>query len=618
MRTYLTIELYADTTKSGDRSEELDELDEREELEELEDREELDELEELEEREEPEEREETDLEALTENIPKPYRTIEVLLGKGSMVIKSVADDPEYTYEIEYPEQMMNEFLIQTELLDIRRWDPMHYSPAYDGGEKCSWELDYHGLKGEEEVRSGRGTYPKGWPLLIDLINAYRENNEGQQESVHVAAGYAVSLLRGSSAESGVEESQKCTDDDPAEAEESRECADGDSAETGESRKCADSAEVRMVDMVYLLSVMRMPQDVIAAGIVRAASLEHGYDAAGVRDRFDGPVAELLDEYGDDWNLPEAERRIALIDKVRKTGSVYFKRLVLAEVMSLLIRVKAGIDEGEGFDDSVMSLDEMGLYYAEMISALGSLEHDDRAGVLYSVLVDMYKSVFISYSLDSIRGVIYQMQGTAAGVVLHRGEYDWRPLQGEVPDGTCQISKSLALFLADRWRKQADEALVRDGNKTGLRDVPDLKALKVVMSCTRDNKARKDNKAALSVLSRMVNEGEQVLAALHAGDKALRLIERGDIDDVANIPVSFLGLEDDEGNKMAAVFTSMDEVGDIVEAEIEAVPLKTLLLFVKHMDRLDGIIIDPFSDRFLVTKETIAEMLDGLKKDTSAM
>ena len=595
MRTYLTIELYADTTENGDRSEELGELEEREEL---------DELEELEEREEPEEREETDLEALTENIPKPYRTIEVLLGKGSMVIKSVADDPEYNYEIEYPEQMMNEFLIQTELLDIRRWDPMHYSPAYDGGEKCSWELDYHGLKGEEEVRSGRGTYPKGWPLLIDLINAYRENSDGQQESVHVAAGYAVSLLKG--------------DGDPVEAEESRECADGDPAETGESRECADSAEVRMVDMVYLLSVMRMPQDVIAAGIVRAASLEHGYDAAEVRDRFDGPVAELLDEYGDDWDLPEAERRIALIDKVRKTGSVYFKRLVLAEVMSLLIRVKAGIDEGEGFDDSVMSLDEMGLYYAEMISALGSLEHDDRAGVLYSVLVDMYKSVFISYSLDSLRGVIYQMQGTAAGVVLHRGEYDWRPLQGEVPDGTCQISKSLALFLADRWRKQADEALVRDGNKTGLRDVPDLKALKVVMSCTRDNKARKDNKVALSVLSRMVNEGEQVLAALHAGDKALRLIERGDIDDVANIPVSFLGLEDDEGNKMAAVFTSMDEVGDIAEAEIEAVPLKTLLLFVKHMDRLDGIIIDPFSDRFLVTKETIAEMLDGLKKDTSAM
>ena len=117
---------------------------------------------------------------------------------------------------------------------------------------------------------------------------------------------------------------------------------------------------------------------------------------------------------------------------------------------------------------------------------------------------------------------------------------------------------------------------------------------------------------------MVEEGEQVLAALHAGEKEMHLIERSDIDNVANITVSFLGLEDDEGNKMAAIFTSMDEIGEIADADIRAVPLKTLLRFVKHMDRLDGIIIDPFSDRFLVTKERIAEMLDSLNKDPAGM
>ena len=69
---------------------------------------------------------------------------------------------------------------------------------------------------------------------------------------------------------------------------------------------------------------------------------------------------------------------------------------------------------------------------------------------------------------------------------------------------------------------------------------------------------------------------------------------------------------------AAVFTSIDEIGEIGEEDIEAVPLKTLLRFVKHMDRLDGIIIDPFSDRFLVTKESIAEMLDNLDKEPSGM
>ena len=63
--------------------------------------------------------------------------------------------------------------------------------------------------------------------------------------------------------------------------------------------------------------------------------------------------------------------------------------------------------------------------------------------------------------------------------------------------------------------------------------------------------------------------------------------------------------------MAAVFTSMDEIGEIDGEDIEAVPLSTLLRFIKHMDRLDGMIIDPFSDRFLVTKEKIAEMLDDI-------
>ena len=517
-----------------------------------------------------------DLNVEPEKQPEPYRSIEVLIDKGSMVIKSRSVDPIDDYEIEYPEQMMNEFLIQTELLDIRKWDPMRYSPAYDGGEKCSWELDYNGLKGDKAVRSGRGTYPKGWPLLIELIDAFNDGGEVQQESIHAAAGYAAELMN------------------------------------------ADGSAVQMVDMVYLLSVMRMPQDVIAAGIVRAAALEHGYDADRVKQCFDGPVAELLDEYGDDWNMSEEDRRASLIKRARESESVYFKRLVLAEIMSMLIRIKAGIDDGTGFSDSVMTLEEMGLYYAEMISALTDMEHDDRAGVLYSVLVDLYKSVFVSYSLDSIQGAIYQMQGSAAGVVLRRGEYDWHPMEGAVPEDTCRISKELALFLADRWRKQADEALVRDGNKTGLSDVPDLKALKVVMSKTSGKKLRKDNKIALTVLNRMVEEGEQVLAALHAGEKEMHLIERSDIDNVANITVSFLGLEDDEGNKMAAIFTSMDEIGEIADADIRAVPLKTLLRFVKHMDRLDGIIIDPFSDRFLVTKERIAEMLDSLNKDPAGM
>lgn len=519
--------------------------------------------------------------------PQPYRSVTVTLDKGRMVIKSVSDDPYDDYEEEYPEQLTNEFLIQTELLEIRKWDPMHYSPAFAGNNICSWELDYNGLKGGEAVRSGKGTYPKGWPLLVDLIDAYNEKGERRQESVHIAAEYAAKLIN-----------------------------DGRPDGTGAPSEI--SPVTKAVDMVNILAAMRMPQDVVAAGVLRVVSDEPGYDPEFARKGFDGPVGELLDEYVDDTGLPPDEKRRALIDSVKMSESMYFKKIVLAEVLADLIRIKAGMDDKGEFSDPVMSKEEMGLYYAEVISALSDLDSDERAGMIYSVLVDMYKSVFVSYSLDSVRGTIYQMQGTMAGVMLKRGEYDWRTMQGSVPDDACPVSKDLALFLADRWRRQADEELVHDGNKAGFRDVPDLKVLKVVMGRTQGKKARKDNKVVLSVMKRMVDEGEQMLAALHAGAKELRLIERGDIDDVANIPVSFLGLEDDEGNKMAAVFTSMEETDEIDDEDIEAVPVKTLLRFVKHMDRLDGVIIDPFSDRFLITKEKIAEMLDGLNKEPEGM
>lgn len=510
---------------------------------------------------------------------KPYRSVAVYLDRGIMVIRSASDDHSADYEETYSEQLTNEFLIQTELLDIPKWDPINYSPAFAAHEHCRWELDYNGLKDEVVVRSGKETYPKGWPLLIELIDAYDPQKEIRQESVHIAAEYASLLL---------------------------------------GKRWKGDQLSKSLDMVNILAAMHMPQDVIAAGVLRNVSDEKNYDEEYIRDAFSGPVADLLGEYGDDRGLSLGEKRLALLEKVKASKSKYFLKLVLAEVLADLIRVKADIDSGAGFRDKAMSLEEMGLYYAEMISALGVLERDDRAGVIYSVLVDMYKSVFVSYSLDSFRGAIYQVQGTAAGVVLRRGEYDWHPIQEEVPDDVCPISKDLALFMADRWRHQADEELVQSGNKAGIHDIPDLKALKVVMERSQGNDLRKDNKIALAVLRHMVDEGEQVLAALHAGNKELRLIERGDIDDVASIAVSFLGLEDDEGNKMAAVFTSIDEIGEIGEEDIEAVPLKTLLRFVKHMDRLDGIIIDPFSDRFLVTKESIAEMLDNLDKEPSGM
>lgn len=497
------------------------------------------------------------------------RSIKVSLVKGLVRIESVSSDPVMGFNCSLNEQLTNEFLIQAEMLDIRKWSPMRYSPAYAGGVRCSWVLEYRGLKGESIMHTGDDTYPRSWPVLMDLIDAFNEMQVIRQESVRIAA------------------------------------------DSADQKRGADFAG--MIDMVNILSAMHMPQDVIAAGIFRQMMRKGDLDTDYVHKYFDRTVSDLLGEYGSEEGLDLEDRRIALIERVKESDSMYFKRLVLAEVLSDLIAVKAKMDRGEGFSDPVMSRTDMGLYYAEMISSLDDLENDQRAGIAYSRLVDMYKSIFVSYSLDSIRGVIYQTQGDTAGVMLERGGYDWHPIKDAVPDDVSPVSKKLALFLAGLWRREADERLVKDGNKEGTQDVPDTTVLKVVMGKTGGKRARKDNKVAVSILKRMISEDEQLLTAIRAEALDMDLIENDEVEDVNQIPVSFLGLEDEDGGVMAAVFTSMDELGEVDDGDIEAIPVKMIFQFVKNMRRLDGIIINPFSDRFVVSKEKIGEVLDDLEQ-----
>ena len=503
---------------------------------------------------------------------KLLRSVEVTLDKGHIRIESVASDFIDSFTADLNEQLTNEFLVQVEMLNIKKWSPIHYSPAFAGGERCSWVLEFCGLKGESTMHTGDDTYPKSWPVLIDIINAFNSMQILRSESVRMAADGMDSVL-------------------------------------GTSLAGA-------VDMVNILTVMQMPQDVIAAGIFRNLMKQQKLDMEYVEKYFDRTVVDLLGEYGDDSGLEPEERRLALLEHVKASNSMYFKRLALAEVLSDLIAVKAKMDRGEDFDDPVMPKSTMGLYYAEMISALGALENDRRAGTEYARLVDLYKTMFVSYWLDSIRGTIYQTQGDTAGVMLRRGEYDWRAIDVDVPDDASPVSKELALFFAGLWRREADEMLVKNGNREGKCDIPDTTALKVVMGKSTGKKARKDNQVALSILKRMIAEDEQLLTAIKADEPEIDLIENGEVDNVEQIPVSFLGLEDEDGGVMAAVFTSMDELGEIDGNDIEAIPVKMIFKFIKSMGRLDGIIIDPFSDRFVITKEKIAEILDDIAKDQS--
>ena len=177
-----------------------------------------------------------------ETDPEPYRVINVEIEDGAVEVKSEASDADHCFDVRLGEQMSSEFLIQTERMEIRKWNPMYYSPAYAGEYGCSWVLEYCGLKEESTMRSGVGTYPKKWQMLMDLIDSLNDRKRLLQENAGIAAEYAGHVLSG---------------------------------RAGGSEAAAVSG---VLNEVNILSAMQMPQDVIAAGILRSIS-RAGYDAS---------------------------------------------------------------------------------------------------------------------------------------------------------------------------------------------------------------------------------------------------------------------------------------------------------------------------------------------------
>jgi|GEM_PF-4180641 len=502
---------------------------------------------------------------------KPIRTIDVTLDEGIVTIKSAGD---LTFTATLDEQLSNEFVIQVEMQNIKRWNPMRYSDAYAADLDCAWELEYTGLHGACARLSGKGTYPKEWRPLMDIIEAFGNRNAKNRKGVYTAAKYYDELTGQSSAKAAL--------------------------------------------MTAALSGMGMPEDVVAAGLLHLAAKEKGFSRDFVAENYDPAIIRLMIELGDvtapGTEEPEPEDtpddpRWETVKRVRASGSLYLKRVALADCLSDLIILSR--ENKDGVSDA-----KLGAYYAGMVTSLGDLEKDKASEREYREMVDLYKEVFVAYKIDSENGIIYQFQGDTASVALRRGEYEWKPCGlDSVPDQASPLSKDLALFIAGLWKREADEALVRDGNRNGKYDVPDMHVLKVAIHKAAETETKHSKNIAASVLLRMIKEGEQILTPMQAGIREKAMIESGNVQNVKGVPVSFLGIEEPGKDKTyAAVFTSMDEIGDIDGENVTGIPVKTVFRFVKEMGDLDGVIVDPFSDSFIVSKEKMSELLAEESRD----
>ena len=524
---------------------------------------------------------------------EPYRVVECGFEDGLIRIRTKGD---WIFDTLLDAQLSNEFVIQMEMQRVKSWDPMRYSEAFKAGRDCAWELEYSGLEGRPVTRSGEGKYPREWLRFLDIIEAFISDYETEPGDVHVAAEYADGI------------------------------GGTDSTET--------------IDMVAALAGMGVPEEVVAAGVLHMAAKRErvGIDPDLIKDKYDLPMFQMLDLLGDNeegyyqrekkrGDYTDEEWRWETVSRVSEEDSVYYREIILAEAFAELSAMRAEELERNGgrveAADRVKSTDPIGAYYAALVKALKPLDEKENCHRVYKDFVNLYKELFVSYKLDSTGGYLYQTQSDAAGVVLKRGEYDWKTMSDQkIPERAVPVKKELALFIASMWKREADEMLVRDGNQEGSYDVPDLKVLKISIHKFDKDKTKKNRKVVESVMKRMVGSGEQILAAVRTGPEEQELLEKGYIEEAEDIPMSFLGIEDEGEKTFAALFTSMEERGDVPEEDITGVPLEKVMSIVKEMEHIDGIIIDPFTEPFIYTNEQISDFLtlvkaEQIKQDTAS-
>ena len=520
---------------------------------------------------------------------EPYRVVDCDFDGGLIHLTVTGDD---SFDVELDEQLSNEFVIQVEMQNIKRWDPMHYSEAYVADTDCAWEIEYSGLRGRAVIRSGESKYPKEWQVFMDIIDAFTDRSDPEPDRICLAASYLDELKAGHSS----------------------------GGENGITVSPSDTAKA--IKMVSVLSEMGMPDDVTAAALMHLASYEDGFDEDFVTENYDMAILELMGLLGDIVNSPfnkdkkrsdysEDDWHWELVNRVKESDSLYFKRVVLAEAMAELSLMR---NSGSGTGD------EFAAYYAGLLNALRPLEKDPKSKNVYKELSDVYKEIFVTFEIDSTGGMLYQYQSDAACIALKRGEYDWRTVTG-TPHGTG-IRKDLALFIASLWKREADEMILRDGNRENTYDVGNLKVLKAAVHKFSEKKDKAGKDLVRQILIRMMTEKEQILTAVRAAAVDRNRLENGAIENVNDVPLSFLGIESQDGKTYAALFTSMEERNEIDESDITGVPVSMVFEFVKEMAHLDGVVIDPFSDDLKLSNEEISDLLtlekaERIKSDTAS-
>lgn len=232
---------------------------------------------------------------------------------------------------------------------------------------------------------------------------------------------------------------------------------------GQFRKATDTPFiVHPMEVMTILAGMKSDTDLLIAGILHDTVEDTETTLEEIEALFGAEVSGLVAEHSEDKNLSWEERKEI---EYRDTcdASLRLKKLVLADKLANLRSIYRDYrDVGdELWNRFNAGAEKQAWYYGKMTDALSNLQNTEDAQEFYWEMVELYKNVFVVFSLDESKGVLYQKNLAGETYCLKKGKPEWKLFEGTIPKKAVTVHRNYAEQLEDSWNELFWKTLEND-------------------------------------------------------------------------------------------------------------------------------------------------------------
>lgn len=211
--------------------------------------------------------------------------------------------------------------------------------------------------------------------------------------------------------------------------------------------------VHPMETMTILASMKADTDLLIAGVLHDTVEDTDTTIDEIKILFGTEVAKLVGEHSEDKSNPWEERKET---EYRDTccAPLRLKKLVLADKLANLRSIyrdykDVGNDLWNRFNAGA---GKQAWYYGKMVDALCELQYYADTEDFYWEMLGLYKDVFVIFSLDESKGILYQENLAGEKYRLKKGKPEWVLFDGATPKKAVIVDRKYAERLENNWNE----------------------------------------------------------------------------------------------------------------------------------------------------------------------